>query len=435
MNSHTTKKQMSAAYRYSYSRLALNYYTFYELMSEAESLPTRFSEYASRFHQLLHAFLEGRVDISVLHDLRKQVIEEVELFTAYSDCFQIYEYVLNRMERRFQTMTPITETTEEFVSRLMDFLMGAKDQLVLNDRIQQIIGQLPVRYTKQKFYSILQDGLTVYIGSDKKSLDRMLYILRTESMACLPEKMESAYPEFYEILEQLRTTDYLHMTPEQYQASADKITYVSKQLIDDIDLYLLFQDLMNDLYVLCLTGPESMIELGEKQTLEYLVAGVLKEFQTGHTSMISDQITEKLYELEGRQEGSMEQFMSGPMPEAADKDPAAVKIRTIEKLLSASSFVSLEEETEEPEIADCEWVEAQVEQLIQELNQVFAKQSKPVVRAIMAKLLSAIPSVFRSAEELREYLFGSLESCSDGAERETCMELIYEIMEIEDALV
>lgn len=60
---------------------------------------------------------------------------------------------------------------------------------------------------------------------------------------------------------------------------------------------------------------------------------------------------------------------------------------------------------------------------------------KIVVRAVMARLLSALPLFFTSVEELKGFVLGSLTACSDQAEKAVCADLIRQIMESGDALV
>ena len=47
----------------------------------------------------------------------------------------------------------------------------------------------------------------------------------------------------------------------------------------------------------------------------------------------------------------------------------------------------------------------------------------------MAKCLSSLPANFQSLDEAREYIQGSLNSCSDEIEREACADLIRSLME------
>ncbi len=437
MESHYVKKQLSAAYRYCFARMALNYYTFYETMCEDDSVSEDIKSYAGEFHQVLKLFMDGKGEIGRLSDLRAKVTGAMEVLTAYTDCFQIYEYVLNRMERRFETGVKVDDDLEEFTERLMGFLMTSEDSVIMNERIQQVISQLPVRYTKQKFFELLRDGLSVYLGSEKKSLEDMLYILRTESMAKLPEEMERGHEDLYEVLNLFCQADYLHMEKEEYRKNIDRIVYVSGKLYQEAGMVMLLQELINDLYVLHLSKEAAMMELSERQVMEKIVNGVLNQFLEGNTSMIEDEVTDLLSELEGTQEGAMERYLSYPAPEEDPQDEMGRSLRTVDLLLAGSPFVALGGTVDEglEGNVDRAYLDGRLEQLFEELRAVFAGTSKPVVRAIMAKLLSSLPVVFGSAEELQEYIMRSLSSCSDPAERETTMELLNQEMVNEDALV
>ena len=437
MESHYVKKQLSAAYRYCFARMALNYYTFYETMCEDDSVSEDIKSYAGEFHQVLKLFMDGKGEIGRLSDLRAKVTGAMEVLTAYTDCFQIYEYVLNRMERRFETGVKVDDDLEEFTERLMGFLMTSEDSVIMNERIQQVISQLPVRYTKQKFFELLRDGLSVYLGSEKKSLEDMLYILRTESMAKLPEEMERGHEDLYEVLNLFCQADYLHMEKEEYRKNIDRIVYVSGKLYQEAGMVMLLQELINDLYVLHLSKEAAMMELSERQVMEKIVNGVLNQFLEGNTSMIEDEVTDLLSELEGTQEGAMERYLSYPAPEDDPQDEMGRSLRTVDLLLAGSPFVALGGTVDEglEGNVDRAYLDGRLEQLFEELRAVFAGTSKPVVRAIMAKLLSSLPVVFGSAEELQEYIMRSLSSCSDPAERETTMELLNQEMVNEDALV
>ncbi len=51
--------------------------------------------------------------------------------------------------------------------------------MTINYKIQDVIGQLPVRLTKNKFFEMLSDGMSVYEGGTKESLNSFLYMIRT----------------------------------------------------------------------------------------------------------------------------------------------------------------------------------------------------------------------------------------------------------------
>lgn len=428
MENHTKRKQMSSAYRYSSSRLALNYYTFYESVYENASVPQKIKDCAVGFNQLLRDFLDDAGDIHALDDMRNQVIAAMEIITAYTDCFQIYEYVLNRVERRFDECQPVTESVEDFAAALTAVLMQSEDAVIMNSRIQEVMGQLPIRFTKQKFYSLLMERLTVYAGADKASLEDVLYMLKTSAMVMLPDNMQAEQPALYELLQKLQNTDYRKLDKEQYEVCSDSLFLASERLNQEAGLYLMVQDLINDLYVLMLTSKESLMDGVENQAVRTILEGIWAQFKEDSGRVLADEITEQLEQLEGMQESSMERFM-------VYEHEGDAELKMIEKLLSGSSFVRLEEDEQEAEPADREWIEKNGQEFCEALNQLFTGMPKAVVRAVMAKILSYLPVVFRSSQELNEYILGSLESCTDTAEREACMELLKRELMDEDALV
>ena len=46
----------------------------------------------------------------------------------------------------------------------MQFILEDEDNMAINRKISQVIGQLPVRLTKNKFFEMLSNGLSIYKG-------------------------------------------------------------------------------------------------------------------------------------------------------------------------------------------------------------------------------------------------------------------------------
>ena len=53
METRFIKKQMTAAYQYSYTRLALNYYTLYETLTEEPELPGKGGAFLLTLNELI----------------------------------------------------------------------------------------------------------------------------------------------------------------------------------------------------------------------------------------------------------------------------------------------------------------------------------------------------------------------------------------------
>ena len=87
MESRRRKKQISAACHYAYTRLALNYYMYYEVTLEGDFL-SRLERLSKRYHGLLKDFLEGSLKLEELNCLRDETASAMETNTAYADVFQ-----------------------------------------------------------------------------------------------------------------------------------------------------------------------------------------------------------------------------------------------------------------------------------------------------------------------------------------------------------
>lgn len=447
METRLLKKQMTAAYQYSYTRLALNFETLLEHVSE-QFCSEKADEVIRSLTGIMDRWSMGEEVKEELKALRNTVTHEVEILTSYTDAFQIYEYVLNRLERRFNTLPDTGYNDETFTSMLVKFITDTKDSAVMNTRIQEIVSQLPVRLTRQKFFSLVMEGLSVYKGSPREGLDGMMYTLRTESMASLPEDMAEGRRAIYEVLEQFRHMDFKGITKEVYEEAVAKLEATAMDLTDESGLYVLVQDIINDLFVLCLAGGEAVIDVKEEELYRSIILKALEKFKKEDFSAGDlEEVEELLVQLEGRQETYYERYLRSELPEATAElkaDPDYVRAVNVDRLLSGSSFMELLEPEEiqsdgaeetDTALTDQAYLEETAGAFFKELENVFSTVSKPVMRAVMAKILSDLPVYFNSIDEIQNYIRGSFESCTDEAEKETCKELLEELMNYENNLV
>lgn len=441
MESRRGKKQISAACHYAYTRLALNYYMYYEVVQEKYVPGGRISSLNNQYHSLMKGFLEGSCDIPGLDSLRNEVISVMEVNTAYTDAFQAYEYVLNRMESRFEPQIIGSRSAladeERMTSEIMAYITDTDESVVVNERIQSVLGQLPVRLTRQKFFAMVEQGLWAYKGGTRKSLEDMLYILRSEAMLNRPDDMETGYEELHLILKEFEQADYREMSAEQYRGLTSQRDHLSRILMDTTNEIMLFMDLVNDLYVLMLSRQSAMMEVIEENRLRALLGDLLSLFEAGASDAIPQEITDSLSFLEGKQETYFEQWMKyessdeKKTPES-ERDGQRQILRTIGLLMSGSSFMSLDPEREEEKSdVDQTVLKQKQEEFFGELSASWEGKPKPLVRAVMAKILSRLPVFFESLEEVRLYISGSLRSCSDAGEVETSMKLIRLLMELD----
>ena len=311
--------------------------------------------------------------------------------------------------------------------------MDTDEPMVVNERVQSVVGQLPIRLTRNKFFAMVEEGMSVYKGGPASSLDDMLYILRSEAMLVRPEDMETGYEDLHSIVREFEKTDFKVITAEEYRHLTAEMGRAGQILMGTTGELMLFMDLINDLYVLMLSRKWAMMEVSEESLVKELLSEVQSLFEEGAVKAIPRELTDKLSMLEGRQETYFEQWMrlETEVKNAADGgDEDGEILRKIELLMSDSSFMSLERPGDRADQkVDEELMAGKLERFFGELSAAWEGKPKVLVRAVMSKILSRLPVFFNSLEEVRLYVEGSLRSCSDSKEKEISMRLIRMLIE------
>lgn len=431
------KKQISAACHYAYTRLALNYYMYYEVTQEGDVVRSRLERLRKQYHGLLKDFLEGNLKLKELNGLRDETAIAMEANTAYTDVFQVYEHVLNRLEGRFEPRLMGNRTVqpdeEAWTAEIMAYIMDTDEAMVVNERIQNVVGQLPVRLTRNKFFAMVEEGMSVYKGGEASGLEDMLYILRSEATLVRPQDMETGYEDLHSILREFENTDFKAITAEEYRHLTAGMERAGQILLDTTGELMLFMDLINDLYVLMLSRKWVMMEVSEESLLKGILFAVQSLFEEGAVKAIPQELTDKLTMLEGKQEAYFEQWMrleTEVKSTDSGMDEEGEILRKIELLMSDSSFMSLDRAGDRADQkVDEKLLAGKLEGFFEELSASWEGKPKVLVRAVMSKILSRLPVFFHSLEEVRLYVEGSLRSCSDSREKEISMGLIRMMME------
>lgn len=424
------KKKASVVYGYAMVRLALNMYLYFgELPLEYEQGTGRQEEFDRRYMELLGWYLDGEYPrvLENIDDFRREIRQEMETVVAYSDAVQIYEYALNRIERRFVNGSSEPEIEiETLVGNVMHYLASTEDTTVQNQRIHELLRQLPIRFTRQKYFSMVHDALTSYIGSDYAGLEEVMYLLRCGSLIELSQRCGSGYGRLEEILACLKKLSFRDLTKEDYEKTNDQVKEAGELLLNLTEYCNNLEEMVNDLYLLCLTGPEAMRDAAKEASAFAILKGLWRQYENGSRE-ISQQLFAHLPELEGVQEEYFEKYQQLSFRQEEEMDPLAFRV---DMLMSTSTFADLEENKRQGHVTreDLEEVTAT---FFAELETVFSSSQKPVIRAIMATTLSYLPVRFQSPDELQNYIRNSLDCCTDLAERAVCMELLQQMMEMD----
>lgn len=377
---------------------------------------------------------------AILHrmkELRQKITDKMDFFTSFTDRLICYEYVLNRMELKYIPEKELKKRLasfdeEEYIRQLRAYLFGQEDQNVIRDKVRLVVGQVPVRMTKIKFFEKIGEALTLYKDGDKSALDDFIYMLRTASMIYEPQNKGEDYPELNKIMEQLEVADYSELTEEEYNCLVELLEQGAKKISELTDFYYSMQKVVN-----CICAMTLVREYPKEDTKlaaacrSIWVCLAKKEYRD-----------EMLLPLEGRIEENVEKssYLESVLYEVKVSYKKEIEkagltaffedFAMVANLLSDSLFIDLDKVAKE-EKADAAYVQQCQEKLFRELEEKMESVSRPVKRAIMGEVLEKLPMMFQKSGEVEEYIRINLLGCQDKAEKCTVMTMLWDLLQEE----
>ena len=130
---------------------------------------------------------------------------------------------------------------EDFTRNIMHYIFDDdKDNALVNSKISEIVSELPFRMTKNKFFELLKNGLSVYKTSDKQAIDDFIYNIMTSGMLLLPENMDM-YPEFLSFYKDLKSMDFSNVTQNDLDNISKGLKGSAADIEDLTDIYMVIQ--------------------------------------------------------------------------------------------------------------------------------------------------------------------------------------------------
>lgn len=418
---------------------AIEYFIFYEMCNE-----TPFPEQSGAdseigfvrecFNRFANGEGAGMADmIGKLDDARNIIIEKMQVLTAYIDRFIVYEYVMNRVEARYtmpeQELEDMVGSVDkdEFTAEIVDYAFQPDVPAEVNERIREVVGQLPVRMSRSKFFNYVKDSIKLYSDSDRESLDGYLYMLRTSAMIYEPEGMQKYFTGFKKISDELAETDYSAMEADYYYILSEKIKVTVSRIQDISDLYMSLQKMINGLYVYAL-NEGAVIDNGDSAAFGAcidIISAVNRAFDGGYepdADMLFKDIEgtpEKMY----GERTALEMLLG---KEIAPEDERYAALKKSEKLMSASVFADLNGNVASGPVT-VEYLEEVTDRILDDMQALIKKCSRPIARAVYAAVLGNIPVFFGNSEEFAEYVRHSVCQCGDKAELAACYSLFSDL--------
>lgn len=444
---------MSLYNRFSHIKLAMNYYTFNDVVSETEDeMSQNISEHLSKLNVIIKENVVNnseevtRTDsIDVLKNIRKQITDTMEIVTTFVDRFAIFEHILNRIEYKFlDEIFDEDYYDNQFANDIMNFILADRDSVVVNGKIAEVVGQLPMRLTKNKFFELVHDALNLYKGQEKSSLNDFVYMLKTASGAYSPEGFEDNFKDLHEIFNKLSAYNYKEITKEEFDEARKLLDYSIDCVTRISDLYVQLMELINDTLVLLMSKQYAFQDNSEKENCNFVITSVLESDNMEFADQMFDDLNDKFISFEGKQEKIYSLISSNDYAiddiassftnelETFNLTEAFNELKDISKLSSGSNFVNLVEVKDADEAVQ-EDVDCVFEEYHQTMTELFKSGSQIYNRAVMSRVLSSLPVFFNNVDEIMNYVKTSLSQCSDLAERKACVALIQMLIEDSNA--
>ena len=422
---------------------SMNYYTMKEVCDEQDDKNTDVCKYFALLTGLLDRHLVKReaVDedsMEAIAQLRSNVEYKMHILTAYTDAYEIYEYVLNRVEAAVRDeVAPVD--AKGLSEKMFAYVFAENDTVVINSKLQLLMAQLPVRMTKNKFYDIVNSTLNIYEEGETTSVDEFVDMLRSAVLLKKPKGFETEYPFLYHVYTDLAEADYAALTLPEFEDLTKRLNQAATIINNEVSAFMLLQEVINDVYTILLTI-DAAYEKNEEDVPGYAAAlRIIKACVKAETiDQLPDEVMDEFFTIEGVQErvyesivileavirvGKAEQIESLALTETFDR------LDKVSKLLSTSLFIDLDKVSRKTETADHAYITAKKEALVKELGDLFSSVKRPVYRSMMCKLLAAMPIFMNTQQEIRDYFDYVIENCKDDSELMACNKLISEMIE------
>ena len=431
-------------------KLAMQYYSLYEAYTDSEDSWSRDAvEAMNRINEIIREGIlkgccgkEREKAIIAVDGIRRDISRRMNILTAYADIFLIYEYILNRIEYRF-VGEPEEIDDEELSRAILRYIFDTQDNFVINEKIREMIGQLPIRITKQKYYDLLQESINAYLGAEVSSLNSYLYMLRTSAMLCHEEGMDTYYPKLWKQRKKLASTDYRNLTKQGYEKAFGVLQGATLVLETESTAYLSMMEIINEIYAMLLCNAYAGMVQNDNETAESTAMQIIREtsslFSSEDSSEQSLGFLDWFEKLEGVQEEISDQLIlqedalyetehvHGKLAESMMLQKQLQSLIRAQKLLSNSLFADLEEQPDEI-IADEDKIAEESRALLEELRILFANSDMAVCRAVIANTINKIPVFFKNHKEVMDYVRYSIERCTNRYEKAACFDIINEII-------
>ena len=434
--------ELSAVYgKSAILNLSMNYANYFVNTREKET-DRNFAEIGEKINFLIKsAIVEGnfsKENIEGIEKIREEVKERVDAVTAFLSAFENFNYVLSRKlinkgydEKEFDT--------DEEARKILAYIFEDDDNIAINSKIQRVISELPIRYTKGKFFDIIETSVDRYTGGQKKALKAFAYMVRQAGMIYDLEKMQKLYPEMADEFEYFKNFEFDKATKKQLLTESVKLNSIIARCSDLTDDGILVMEVVNDLYAVLLNR-NSLDKEGAKLEVE-MITFTNESFANEDMSLeeFDVKMAEIFTKLEGKLEAVYEDLMGyeGILFEVQNRFVKEVSefgykdrydaLYKCSILKQGSLFADLSD-LEDTGIVTTVDLDTLKDNLKTEFDRIFNEVDRSVRRGIMAQVIGSIPVYFENRTEVMDYIRSSLASCNSREELVGTINAVTEII-------
>lgn len=370
---------------------------------------------------------ENKAAVEKTIAIRETVRHRMEAVTAIVDDLVIYEYIINRLEPKFEYVQVEETSNDDLAREILKWIFSDDENALVNERIKTAVSCLPIRLTKSKIVDLVNTTFSLYGGSDKKAIDTFDYMLRSASGMYRIDKKYNVYENVNELIDEIKKTDFANIEAQRYYDIKDDYRIASNLVSGLADELTDLQELSNALLAVLLTRQYFNLET-EKNCEK--IFGVIKSMTEGEADY------DKLFSgTEGRVESLNERISDEESVLLVIKENYRKQVEELmltvpfERLLMTcrlcgeSTFADLIEENTS---IDDKYLEEVRSGFANDLEELLKNGGRLKNRAVIAQLLRELPVMLSSHTEVMEYVRQALNACTDSGEKQISMNLIRE---------
>lgn len=365
--------------------------------------------------------------IKELAEIREKIIFRMDILTAYTDLFVLYEYIMNRLEAQFeQREIAGTIDNDEVAREILQWIFSEEEPALVNEHIKEMLSCLPVRMTKSKFLELVENAFSIYEQSDNQGVDMFDYMLRSAAGLYTPKGMAKTYPKLDKVKKLFESKDLSELTKEEYEERKDSLEAGTAYIRNATECLGAIQTIANALLTVLFTKQYFTLEAEKASQRPVEILEQLLSNQDIDTECLFEGIEtemETISEEVNRLEALL-LFVKEGMEQKVEELMLSVifhRLLVVQRLNSGSAYAALAEETKE-QLED--YLKKVKDAFLLDLKNVLEDGSRIRNRAVMAAVLKELPVYFNNHTEVMNYVRNSLSGCRDEQEKKVSIELL-----------